>query len=56
VCADAIEAAGVDRVVTMDLHAPQLQGFFHVPVDDLYAMPTPTRSAPTTPRPRTCSI
>ena len=40
VCADAIEAAGVDRVVTMDLHAPQLQGFFHVPVDDLYAMPT----------------
>ena len=39
VCADAIEAAGVDRVVTMDLHAPQLQGFFHVPVDDLYAMP-----------------
>jgi ribose-phosphate pyrophosphokinase len=39
VCADAIESAGVDRVVTMDLHAPQLQGFFHVPVDDLYAMP-----------------
>ena len=39
VCADAIEAAGVDRVVTMDLHAPQVQGFFRVPVDDLYAMP-----------------
>ena len=39
VCADAIEATGVDRVVTMDLHAPQVQGFFHVPVDDLYAMP-----------------
>jgi len=39
VCADAIESAGVDRVVTMDLHAPQLQGFFHVPVDDLYALP-----------------
>jgi len=36
VCADAIEAAGVDRVVTMDLHAPQIQGFFRVPVDDLY--------------------
>src|SRR6266568_4432461 len=34
VCADAIEAAGVDRVVTMDLHAPQIQGFFRVPVDD----------------------
>jgi ribose-phosphate pyrophosphokinase len=39
VCADAIEAAGADRVVTMDLHAPQVQGFFKVPVDDLYAMP-----------------
>jgi ribose-phosphate pyrophosphokinase len=39
VCADAIQAAGVDRVVTLDLHAPQVQGFFHIPVDDLYAMP-----------------
>ncbi len=38
VCADAIEAAGADRVVTMDLHAPQIQGFFKVPVDDLYAL------------------
>src|ERR671937_2200178 len=39
VCADDIEAAGADRVVTMDLHAPQVQGFFHVPVDNLYALP-----------------
>lgn len=39
VCADAIEAAGADRVVTMDLHAPQIQGFFHKPVDNLYALP-----------------
>jgi ribose-phosphate pyrophosphokinase len=39
VCADAIEAAGADRVVTMDLHASQIQGFFHIPVDDLYALP-----------------
>jgi ribose-phosphate pyrophosphokinase len=39
VLADAIEVAGADRVVTMDLHAPQIQGFFRVPVDDLYAMP-----------------
>jgi ribose-phosphate pyrophosphokinase len=39
VCADAIEAAGADRVVTMDLHAPQIQGFFRVPFDDLYALP-----------------
>ena len=39
VCADAIEVAGADRVVTMDLHAPQIQGFFRIPVDNLYAMP-----------------
>ncbi len=39
VCADAIEVAGADRVVTIDLHAAQIQGFFRVPVDDLYAMP-----------------
>src|ERR687886_956595 len=39
VCADAIEATGADRVVTMDLHASQIQGFFRIPVDDLYALP-----------------
>ncbi|NTV62754.1 MAG: ribose-phosphate pyrophosphokinase [Oscillochloris sp.] len=39
VCADCIEAAGADRVVTMDLHAPQIQGFFRIPVDNLYALP-----------------
>lgn len=39
VCADAIEAAGANRVVTMDLHAAQIQGFFKVPLDDLYALP-----------------
>ncbi len=39
VCADAIEATGVDRLITVDLHAPQIQGFFKVPVDDLYAAP-----------------
>ena len=39
VCADAIEAAGADRVITLDLHAPQVQGFFRLPVDDLYALP-----------------
>ncbi|HEX3643624.1 MAG TPA: ribose-phosphate diphosphokinase, partial [Ktedonobacteraceae bacterium] len=31
VCADALEVAGADRIVTMDLHAPQIQGFFHRP-------------------------
>src|SRR5262245_24730478 len=39
VCADAVEAAGADRVLTMDLHSPQIQGFFKIPVDHLYAMP-----------------
>ena len=37
VCADAIEAAGADRVLTMDLHSPQIQGFFRIPVDHMYA-------------------
>jgi ribose-phosphate pyrophosphokinase len=39
VVADALEASGADRVVTMDLHAAQIQGFFRVPVDDLQALP-----------------
>lgn len=37
VCADCLEMVGVDRVVTMDLHSPQVQGFFRKPVDHLYA-------------------
>ena len=32
-----LSAAGVDRVITMDLHADQIQGFFEVPVDHLFA-------------------
>lgn len=35
--ADLLSASGVDRVITMDLHADQIQGFFNVPVDHLYA-------------------
>lgn len=34
--ADMLTSAGVDRVLTMDLHAPQIQGFFNIPVDHLY--------------------
>lgn len=39
VCAECLELAGVDRVVTMDLHSPQVQGFFKKPVDHLHALP-----------------
>lgn len=35
--ADLLSAAGVDRVITMDLHADQIQGFFNIPVDHLYS-------------------
>jgi ribose-phosphate pyrophosphokinase len=37
--ADLISTSGVDRVLTMDLHAGQIQGFFNIPVDHLYAAP-----------------
>lgn len=37
--ADLLVAAGVDRVVCVDLHAGQIQGFFNIPFDHLYAMP-----------------
>lgn len=34
--ADMLEAAGIDRMITIDLHAAQIQGFFNIPVDNLY--------------------
>lgn len=37
--ADLLEAAGANRVLTMDLHSPQIQGFFSIPVDNLIAGP-----------------
>jgi len=39
VVADMITVAGADRVLTVDLHADQIQGFFSVPVDNIYASP-----------------
>lgn len=39
VVADMLEAVGVNRVFSLDLHAPQIQGFFKVPVDHLFAAP-----------------
>jgi len=37
--ADLLETAGASRALTMDLHAPQIQGYFNIPVDHLYATP-----------------
>ena len=37
--ADLLTAAGADRILTMDLHAAQIQGFFNIPVDHLFAAP-----------------
>jgi len=37
--ADLLESAGANRALTLDLHAPQIQGYFNVPVDHLYASP-----------------
>ncbi len=39
VVANMLEAAGVNRLLTMDLHADQIQGFFDIPVDNIYASP-----------------
>ena len=41
--ADLVTAAGADRVLTVDLHAGQIQGFFNIPVDELTAMPILSR-------------
>ncbi|MBK1735781.1 ribose-phosphate pyrophosphokinase [Halorhodospira abdelmalekii] len=37
--ADMLQAAGYDRIVTVDVHADQIQGFFNIPVDNVYASP-----------------
>ncbi len=37
--ADLLTTAGAQRVLTMDLHVGQIQGFFNIPVDNLYASP-----------------
>jgi hypothetical protein len=39
VVANMLQAVGVERVLTMDLHADQIQGFFDIPVDNIYATP-----------------
>ena len=41
--ADLLTAAGADRMLTVDLHAPQVQGFFNMPVDELTAVPLLTQ-------------
>jgi ribose-phosphate pyrophosphokinase len=44
VVADLLEVVGISQVVTVDLHTPQIEGFFHVPVDSLTAVPTLCRA------------
>ena len=39
VCADCLEVSGADRMITMDLHSAQVQGFFKIPVDHLLSLP-----------------
>ena len=41
--ADVLTTAGIDRLLTIDLHAGQIQGFFDIPVDNLYAAPVITK-------------
>lgn len=41
--ANMLQTAGCNHVITMDLHASQIQGFFNVPVDNLYAEPSTLR-------------
>ena len=41
--ANLVTTAGADRVLTLDLHAGQIQGFFDIPTDNLFAAPVPTR-------------
>ena len=47
--ANMLEAAGVDRMLTMDLHAGQIQGFYDIPVDNLYAQPLFVKDLKTSP-------
>ena len=39
VVADMISSVGIDRILTVDLHADQIQGFFNIPVDNIYGSP-----------------
>src|SRR4029078_12123061 len=48
--ADLIVAAGVNRIVALDLHASQIQGFFNIPFDHLFAMPRAVEQARREPR------
>jgi len=44
VAADLLQVVGISHVVTLDLHTPQIEGFFHAPVDSLTAVPTLCRA------------
>ena len=44
VVADLLQVVGIRHIVTVDLHSPQIEGFFHAPVDNLTAVPTLCRA------------
>jgi len=46
IVANMLQVVGVDRVLTMDLHADQIQGFFDIPVDNMFKPPVANRSEP----------
>jgi ribose-phosphate pyrophosphokinase len=48
--ADLLQTAGVTSVLTMDLHTEQIQGFFNIPVDNLYALPLLVEALPSQPK------
>jgi len=54
--ADIITAAGADRVLTIDLHAGQIQGFFDIPVDHLYASPIMVDAIKAEPEINNCAV
>ena len=54
--ANMLQTAGCNHVITMDLHASQIQGFFNVPVDNLYAEPSTLRWIRENLNPQECVI
>lgn len=56
VVADMLTGVGVSRLLTIDLHAEQIQGFYHIPVDNIYAMPVMAADMERTLNPETALV